>query len=317
MESDNQSTIIKLDNEYVINNTLKTIIDNVMKLDLPNDKKVKMLKYVLSINFDIKITNNPAIIDMIKELVGDDIVTGVARETYKRNQKRYYQTKIIDYSDDGFKIKKNIRYYDHKATIKEQLRVLKFNDDWNYQNSLNLITDDILIQMINNYNINYIHSFNKYIINKNIVNKERNKLIWDELIKITKLKEWKEFKIGDLIELVNVKKRFKVNNSEKGIYPLITRTSEDNGITKFINDYSIDFNCFTIAPSGSVGYCFYHEYFISVDGIIKVFKLKETNINPHLIAMMITHNLTNKYSYTNGLTIDKILNETVSIPIFE
>ena len=92
MESDNQSTIIKLDNEYVINNTLKTIIDNVMKLDLPNDKKVNMLKYVLSINFDIKITNNPAIIDMIKELVGDDIVTGVARETYKRNQKRYYQT---------------------------------------------------------------------------------------------------------------------------------------------------------------------------------------------------------------------------------
>ena len=92
MESDNQSTIIKLDNEYVIDNTLKTIIDNVMKLDLPNDKKVKMLKYVLSINFDIKITNNPAIIDMIKELVGDDIVTGVARETYKRNQKRYYQT---------------------------------------------------------------------------------------------------------------------------------------------------------------------------------------------------------------------------------
>lgn len=177
--------------------------------------------------------------------------------------------------------------------------------------------NDILIQMINNYNINYIHSFNKYIINKNIVNKERNKLIWDELIKITKLKEWKEFKIGDLIELVNVKKRFKVDESEKGIYPLITGTSRVNGITKFINDYSIDFNCFTISLSGSVGYCFYHDYPIAVDEIVKVFKPKETNINPHLIAMMITHNLTNKYSYTNGLTIDKILNETVSIPIFE
>ena len=177
--------------------------------------------------------------------------------------------------------------------------------------------NDILIQMINKYNINYIHSFNKYIINKNIVNKERNKLIWDELIKITKLKEWKEFKIGDLIELVNVKKRFKVNESEKGIYPLITGTSRVNGITKFINDYSIDFNCFTISLSGSVGYCFYHDYPIAVDEIINVFKLKEVNINPHLIAMMITNNLTNKYLYTNGLTIDKILNETVSIPIFE
>ena len=228
-----------------------------------------------------------------------------------------YQTKIIDYSDDGFKIKKNIRYYDHKATIKEQVKVLKFNDDWNYQNSLNLITDDILIQMINTYNINYIHSFNKYMINKNLVNKERNKITFNEVIKITKLKEWKEFKIGDLIELVNVKKRFKVNESEKGIYPLITGTSRVNGITKFINDYSINFNCFTISLSGSVGYCFYHDYPIAVDEIIKVFKPKETNINPHLIAMMITHNLTNKYSYTNGLTIDKILNETVNIPMFE
>ena len=228
-----------------------------------------------------------------------------------------YQTKIIDYSDDGFKIKKNIRYYDHKPVIKEQLRILKPNDDWNYQNLLNDITDKILIQMINEYNNNYNYALNKYIINKNIQHDEYNNLVFKTFIEFNKVYHWKLFRIGDLIELVNVKKRFKVDESEKGIYPLITRTSKDNGITKFINDYSIDFNCFTIAPSGSVGYCFYHEYFISVDGIIKVFKLKKTNINPHLIAMMITHNLTNKYSYTNGLTIDKILNETVNIPIFE
>ena len=228
-----------------------------------------------------------------------------------------YQTKIIDYSDDGFKIKKNIRYYDHKAIIKEQLKILKPNDDWNYQNLLNDITDNILIQMINEYNNNYNYALNKYIINKNLQHNKHNNLVFKTFIKFNKVYHWKSFKIGDLIELVNVKKRFKVDESEKGTYPLITRTSKDNGITKFINDYSIDFNCFTIAPSGSVGYCFYHEYFIGVDGIIKVFKLKEDNINPHLIAMIITHNLTNKYSYTNGLIIDKILNEIVSIPIFE
>lgn len=121
MESDNQSTIIKLDNEYVINNTLKTIIDNVMKLDLPNDKKVKMLKYVLSINFDIKITNNPAIIDMIKELVGDDIVTGVARETYKRNQKRYYQTHKEIYKEKYREKAQMIKEYkEMKAKMQEK-----------------------------------------------------------------------------------------------------------------------------------------------------------------------------------------------------
>ena len=228
-----------------------------------------------------------------------------------------YQTKIIDYSDDGFKIKKNIRYYDHKPVIKEQLRILKPNDNWNYQNLLNDITDKILIQMINEYNNNYNYALNKYIINKNIQHDEYNNLVFKTFIEFNKVYHWKLFRIGDLIELVNVKKRFKVDESEKGIYPLITRTSKDNGITKFINDYSIDFNCFTIAPSGSVGYCFYHEYFIGVDGIIKVFKLKDININPHLIAMIITNTLTNKYSYTNGLTIDKILNDIVNIPIFE
>ena len=93
MDSDNQNIIIKsVENEYVINNTLKTIIDNVMKLDLPNDKKVKMLKYVLSINFDIKITNNHVIIDMLKALVGEEIIIEVMRDNFKRNQKRYYQT---------------------------------------------------------------------------------------------------------------------------------------------------------------------------------------------------------------------------------
>ena len=171
--------------------------------------------------------------------------------------------------------------------------------------------------MINEYNNNYNYALNKYIINKNIQHDEYNNLVFKTFIEFNKVYHWKLFKIGDLIELVNVKKRFKVDESEKGIYPLITRTSKDNGITKFINDYSINFNCFTIAPSGSVGYCFYHEYFISVDGIIKVFKLKDININPHLIAMIITNTLTNKYSYTNGLTIDKILNEIVNIPIFE
>ena len=67
----------------------------------------------------------------------------------------------------------------------------------------------------------------------------------------------------------------------------------------------------------NIGNTFCASIPIAIDEIINVFKLKEVNINPHLIAMMITNNLTNKYSYTNGLTIDKILNETVNIPIFE
>ena len=232
-----------------------------------------------------------------------------------------YQTKIIDYSDDGFKIKKNIRYYDHKATIKEQLRILKFNDDWNYQNSLNLITDDILIQMINTYNINYIHSFNKYIINKNLINKERNKITFNEVIKITKLKEWKEFKISDLMDLLPNRKLIGSKETPKGQYPLISTGQNNHGIIRYINNYEYDgenHKYITCAMTGSSGSSFYQPFKFMVTDRVRVLEIKkDIDINPHLISLIMNYSLINKYSYTNGLTIDKILNETVSIPIFE
>ena len=136
-------------------------------------------------------------------------------------------------------------------------------------------------------------------------------------IKEQSIKEWKEFRISELLEVVNVKKRFKIEDSIDGNYPLVTRSSKNNGISKFINDYSVNFNSFTIAPSGSTGYCFYHDYWIAVDGSLKVFKLKEINIEPKLIALLITDKLISKYSYVNGLTNNKILNEIINVPIFE
>ena len=237
------------------------------------------------------------------------------------NELNNYQTKIIDYSDDGFKIKKNIRYYDHKATIKEQLRILKPNDDWNYQNSLNSITNDILIQMINNYNINYIHAFNKYIINKNLVNKERNKITFNELIKITKLKEWKEFKISDLMDLLPNRKLIGNKETPKGQYPLVSTGQNNHGIIRYVNNYEYDGEnnkYITCAMTGSSGSSFYQPFKFMVTDRVRVLEIKkDIDINPHLISLIMNHLLISKYSYTNGLTIDKILNETVSIPIFE
>ena len=93
MESDNQNIIIKsVENEYVIDDKLKDAVKYIMLLNTTNDKKIKMLKYVLSINFDIKITNNHVIIDMLKALVGEEIIIEVMRDNFKRNQKKYYQT---------------------------------------------------------------------------------------------------------------------------------------------------------------------------------------------------------------------------------
>ena len=229
----------------------------------------------------------------------------------KLSEPKISNVEIIDYSNDGYKLKKNIR-------VKySEPKLITYNKDLQWEDDFNDINNDSDYPDIKKLmKLKELESFYSSI--KESLNSELIIDLNDKFNKIDKLviKEWKTFKISELLELVIVKKKFKVDGSKEGKYPLITRSGKNNGITKFINDYSIDFNCFTIAPSGSVGYCFYHDYPIAVDGILKVFKPK-TDIDPKLLALIITDKLANKYSYTNGLTIDKILNEIINVPIFE
>ena len=229
----------------------------------------------------------------------------------KLSEPKISNVEIIDYSNDGYKLKKNIR-------VKySEPKLITYNKDLQWEDDFNDINNDSDYPDIKKLmKLKELESFYSSI--KESLNSELIIDLNDKFNKIDKLviKEWKTFKISELLELVIVKKKFKVDGSKEGKYPLITRSGKNNGITKFINDYSIDFNCFTIAPSGSVGYCFYHDYPIAVDGILKVFKPK-TNIDPKLLALIITDKLANKYSYTNGLTNDKILNEIINVPIFE
>ena len=229
----------------------------------------------------------------------------------KLSEPKISNVEIIDYSNDGYKLKKNIR-------VKySEPKLITYNKDLQWEDDFNDINNDSDYPDIKKLmKLKELESFYSSI--KESLNSELIIDLNDKFNKIDKLviKEWKTFKISELLESVIVKKKFKVDGSKEGKYPLITRSGKNNGITKFINDYSIDFNCFTIAPSGSVGYCFYHDYPIAVDGILKVFKPK-TDIDPKLLALIITDKLANKYSYTNGLTNDKILNEIINVPIFE
>ena len=234
---------------------------------------------------------------------------------YDNKQLNNYQTKIIDYSDDGYKVKKNIRLFDHKPVIREQFKVLKSTDDWNYYNEFNIIQNDILNQMINEYNINYNYSFNKYLINKNLHCKENNKMIFEEFIKYSKVTNWKVIRINEYFETVKVKP-LKINECCDGIYPLISSCSGNNGICKYINKYLVEGEFISVARNGSVGSSFYQNGQISITTDIILLKpLKDINL--HLVAMILNNYLPSRYSYSNKLSNDKLMNEIINIPIFE
>lgn len=197
------------------------------------------------------------------------------------------------------------------------------------------ITQDVLICDVINKDIN-IHLLSVLLTNKLTkiysysnkltIEKLKNESIMYptnehkfELSTFDNNKKWKEYNLNDILLRVQPLKKFKINSSVNGNIPLITRNSKNNGISKYINDYSFDPSdnerLITIAPSGSTGYCFYHPYKFAIDGNILVYNILDKNINPHLLAILITNKFTQKYNYNNGLTNDKILNETILYPI--
>ncbi len=378
---------------------------------------------------------------------------------YRKIKINDYQTKIIDYSDDGYKIKKGVRYYDHQPITKEQLRTLKYDDDWNYQNELITIDNDDLVKLIENYNNNYQYAYNNLLINKKekkqievkyckyllsdiieplkyktytydkcsdgdipffvasqlnipkgykdvvsvdcdklgldnvlcinksgegvigychirsgrfgcngivgcykmkiklsipnlailqhqLINKFNhhfvslslndirttevflieNEIKYDDIIKITPLtygeiKEWKEFKISDLMDLLPNRKLIGNKETPKGQYPLISTGQNNHGIIKYVNEYEYDgenHKYITCAMTGSSGSSFYQPFKFMVTDRVRVLEIKkDIDINPHLISLIMNYSLINKYSYTNGLSINKLMNEIIKIPIFE
>ena len=136
-----------------------------------------------------------------------------------------------------------------------------------------------------------------------------------------KVKEWKQIKISDYFDIVKPKKIFKISQTEDGEYPLISSTSLNNGITKYINDYSIELNeCLTIARNGSVGYCFYQTGKFGITTDIIIIKLKENlnfdlNLDLKLFSVLTTYYLTKKYNYSNKISIDKLKNEIINYSI--
>jgi len=375
--------------------------------------------------------------------------------------------KIIDYSNDGYEINKNIRYKIKEPKIIEQIRDLNYNDDWNFIKNIDI--PDKLNQMIKLYNTEYTNTLNKNDIikeddiNINELNKTKYKLSdlfeiikvksfitnktnegniplygatqlnnpvkyineysidtynnEDILIKrygvfcinktgdggagisfirkgkfavnstilcckmklyitltnagfisyqlhnilnrsnslnLTKfnelevylldddinfnvefnikqfinedleIKEWKKLKIGDYFDLLPRSKDLIGGKKSKnsGIYPLISTSSQNNGIIKYIDTYDYDGEnneYLTIATTGTSGSCFYQKYKFSVTThkIFIITPKKNNKINLHLWALMINYYLPKKYSYSNGISIDKLLNEEIYIPFFE
>ena len=177
-----------------------------------------------------------------------------------------------------------------------------------------------LHKIFNRSNTLSINKFNSTKI-KLLTNTEDIKVITPEYVKYSNIKEWKEFKISDLMDLLPNRKLIGNKETPKGQYPLVSTGQNNHGIIRYVNEYEYDGEnnkYITCAMTGSSGSSFYQPFKFMVTDRVRVLEIKkDIDINPHLISLIMNHLLTGKYSYTNGLSINKLMNEIIKIPIFE
>lgn len=228
-----------------------------------------------------------------------------------------YETEIVDYSIDGYTVKKKIRVKNGEPKPKSYKINLKFNYDWNYSDNSNNIIINNFKDIVSRYNIEKNYVENKKKLKSKIYNFE-----FIEYIKYREPKEWKKFKISELFDLLPPGKiDGNKGNTEEGEYYLISTGQHNNGIIKNVSIYEYDGEnnqYLTVAMYGTAGSTFYQKCKFIVNHNVRVLKpkkdLKEEELD--ILAPIINYSLTNKYSYSNGLSISKLLNEIIYYPIF-
>ena len=200
-----------------------------------------------------------------------------------------------------------------------------FNDVYNYQDNNNncVILPDIKSIFYTLIKNDHLIRYNMYMLEKDYSTMSfEGRCFINEINKLDniKLKNWIKIKIGDYFDIINNYKGY-VEKSKSGIYPLVpplVTIPDYNGISTYIDIYSLDGNYLTIASNGSSGVTFHQKGKFAVDKQIKVLQLKkDKELYLGLFAVCCSYFLTQKYSYTNELTEDKMLNEVIYYPIVE
>ena len=130
--------------------------------------------------------------------------------------------------------------------------------------------------------------------------------------------EWGEFFVSDVFDTVQRGKRLTKANQIDGEIPYISSTALNNGVDNFIGNTEKvrkSDNDLTLANSGSVGACFYHNYeYIASDHVTSL-KLPSGSDTVYKFISVILGRLEEKYSFNREINDTRIKREKILLPI--
>jgi type I restriction-modification system DNA methylase subunit len=135
------------------------------------------------------------------------------------------------------------------------------------------------------------------------------------------LDRWQEFKFNDVFASIRGRRLVKLDQAD-GDIAYISSTKENNGIDNFISPptyMTVHKDALTLNNSGSVGYCFYHNYeFVSSDHCT-VIKVKNGNnkMNKFVGVFLkpIIEAMRPKYNFAREISDERLRKERINLPV--
>lgn len=130
--------------------------------------------------------------------------------------------------------------------------------------------------------------------------------------------EWGEFFVSDVFDTVQRGKRLTKANQIDGEIPYISSTALNNGVDNFIGNTEKvrkSDNDLTLANSGSVGACFYHNYEYIASDHVTFLKLPNGSDTVYKFISVILGRLEEKYSFNREINDTRIKREKILLPI--
>jgi predicted RNA methylase len=243
------------------------------------------------------------------------INTGIVLIKKDTSNKTYHSSRVINYEDDGFKLEKQHGLAKNVKKFEAALSLLRSDIEQTTKNKILTLDNDWLkLDLVKDDYIN-ITDYQSKLFDHTIYQQRAEYHARPKEIKLKIVHGL--FKIKDLFKLKTGKCIIK--ESGTGTYPLITSTSLNNGIAKYINTHSFN-DCITVANSGSVGSAFLQEGKFDCTSHVTVLYDPIPAIN-NKKALLFICSLLEKYKtvYNFGLawSIQRMKEDTLKLPIDE
>ena len=241
----------------------------------------------------------------------------------------YHPYKCL-FSDDVKRIHWKERSKGNKYTylfLKTMILQQKIKYAYGYKFNAKRMKRQKILLPVNEYRLpnyqfmeNYIKQEQKEIAQK-IIDFYEHKILETgfDLVGLEDVK-WKVFSFSEIFRKIQRGKRLKKDDHIEGNVPYVSSTSLNNGVDGFIgNEKNIrKFNDnLTLANSGSVGSCFYHQYEYVASDHVTALTLEHADKYIYLFMATIIKRLEEKYSFNREINDKRIKSEKLILPVDE